>query len=322
MKTLTRRIFGQTLALSLAALWAVPAFAADQPKKLLVVTVTTGFRHSSIPTLEKTIAKLGQESGKFTVDFVQQPPNQPNNPQKPKPGKDGETDPKYIEALKKYDADVVKFKEQSPIWNKEVEKVLLKLSPANLKNYDGVIFASTTGDLPLPDKQGFIDWVNSGKAFIGVHSATDTFHGFRPYIDMIGGEFKTHGAQVEVECLNQDPAHAAAKDLPATWTVFDEIYQMKSFEREKVHGILGLNKHPNDKTPGDYPVSWCKAFGTGRIFYTSLGHREDMIDTEIPADKRKNSAAIAQAYQKHLLGGILWALKLAPGDSQPQPVKL
>ncbi len=58
------------------------------------------------------------------------------------------------------------------------------------------------------------------------------------------------------------------------------------------------------------------------MFYTSLGHREDMMDTEIPADKRKNSAEIAQTYQKHLLGGILWALKLAPGDSKPQPVKL
>jgi type 1 glutamine amidotransferase len=321
MKTLTRRVFAHSLLLSLAALCAVPAFAADK-KKLLVVTVTTGFRHSSIPILEKTLTQLGEESGKFNVDFVRQPPNQPYNPQKPKVGKEGEADPKYVAALQKYETDVATFKEQNPVWMKAVEKELEKLSPANLKNYDGVIFASTTGDLPLPDKQGFIDWVNSGKAFIGVHSATDTFHNFRPFIDMIGGEFKTHGAQVEVECLNQDPAHAAAKELPATWTVFDEIYQMKSFDREKVHGILGLNKHPNDKTPGDYPVSWCKAFGTGRIFYTSLGHREDMMDIELPADKRKNSLEIAQTYRKHLLGGILWALHLAPGDSKPQPVKL
>ena len=323
MKTLTRRLFAQTLALSLAALCAVPAIAADKPKKLLVVTVTTGFRHSSISTAEKILSKLAQESGKFTVDFVQQPPNQPNNPQKPKPGKDGENDPKYQEALKKYEADVAKYKEQAPIWNKEVEKALLKLSPDNLKNYDGVIFANTTGDLPLPDKQGFINWVNSGKAFIGMHSATDTFHNFRPFIDMIGGEFKTHGPQVQVDCLNQDPEHAACKHLPATWTVYDEIYQMKSFERSQVRGLLGLNKHPNDKTPGDFPVAWCKQFGEGRIFYTSLGHREDIWDKETPANfKRINSVEIADAYQKHILNGILWALKLAPGDAKPQPVKL
>src|SRR5688572_1650551 len=38
-----------------------------------------------------------------------------------------------------------------------------KLSPDALKNYDGVIFANTTGDLPLPDKEAFIKWVQSGK---------------------------------------------------------------------------------------------------------------------------------------------------------------
>ena len=48
-----------------------------EPKKLLVVTTTTGFRHSSIPNLEKVITQLGMDSGAFTVDLVQQPPNQP-----------------------------------------------------------------------------------------------------------------------------------------------------------------------------------------------------------------------------------------------------
>jgi len=25
-----------------------------------------------------------------------------------------------------------------------------------------VVFASTTGDLPIPDKQGFLDWIKAG----------------------------------------------------------------------------------------------------------------------------------------------------------------
>ena len=54
------------------------AFAAQAaPKKLLVVTTTTGFRHASIPTLEKMLTELGQQSGEFTVDFVEQPPGHP-----------------------------------------------------------------------------------------------------------------------------------------------------------------------------------------------------------------------------------------------------
>src|ERR1044071_1669457 len=43
---------------------------AATPQKLLVVTVTKGFRHSSIPTAEKVLADLGQKSGVFTVDYV------------------------------------------------------------------------------------------------------------------------------------------------------------------------------------------------------------------------------------------------------------
>ena len=38
-------------------------YAAGTPKKLLVVTTTTGFRHTSIPTLEKVLEQLGKDSG-------------------------------------------------------------------------------------------------------------------------------------------------------------------------------------------------------------------------------------------------------------------
>jgi type 1 glutamine amidotransferase len=106
--------------------------------------------------------------------------------------------------------------------------------------------------------------------------------------------------------------------------------------------LLTLDKHPNNKTPGDYPIAWCKEYGTarpvhaahgaelllrkslfhgpGRVFYTSLGHREDMWDPEWKDAKseRKNSAAIAQAYQQHILGGIKWALGLEKGAAAPQ----
>lgn len=302
-------------ALLLTAL-ALPAVAA--PKKLLVVTVTTGFRHASIPTSEKVIAQLAKESGQFTVDFVQQPEGQPKGPARPRPGPADEKDPafqaavaKFEEARKAYDAAMAR-------WMPAVAAALKPLSVQNLKRYDAVMFVSTTGDLPLPDKQGFLDWIAGGKAFVGIHAATDTFHGFPAFIKMIGGEFLRHGPQVSVDCINQDAAHAATKMLPARWTVFDEIYQFQNFERAKVHGLLTLDQHPNDKTPGDYPVAWAKKFGTGRVFYTSLGHREDMWDPAYgDAASRKNSPAVARQFQQHVLNGILWALGLAPGDATP-----
>jgi uncharacterized protein len=306
-----RLLLGAVLACVLVGLTS-PAQAA--PKKVLVVTVTKGFRHSSIPTAETILAQLGRESGAFTVEYARVEPNDPQFK-----GDDGKPDKAKVDAA--------------------IKQVLAeKMSPAALKKYDAVIFANTTGDLPLPDKQAFLDWIKVGKGFVGMHSATDTFHEFQPYIEMIGAEFKKHEAQVEVEAINQDPECPACRHLPARWAVFDEIYQFKNFDRAEVHGLLTLDKHPNNKTPGDYPISWCKEYGgqsapipangaalltqkhwnrkPGRVFYTSLGHREDVWD---PSWKdRKNPKAVAEAYQAHILGGIKWALGLKNCNAKPQ----
>ena len=271
---------------------AISTGLAATPKKVLVVTTTTGFRHSSIPTAENIIAQLAKQSGAFTVDYARVEPNDPEFK-----GTDGKPDKAKVEEA--------------------IRKVLAeKMSPAALKNVDAVIFANTTGDLPMPDPQAFIDWVKSGKGFVGMHSASDTFHHFAPYIDMIGAEFKIHEAQVEVEPINEDAKCLACSHLPPTWKVFDEIYQFKNFERTKVHGLLTLDKHPNNKSPGDYPISWCKQYGKGRVFYTSLGHREDVWDPNAP--DRKNPKEVAEAYQKHILEGIKWALGLEKWNVKPQ----
>jgi len=123
-----------------------------------------------------------------------------------------------------------------------------------------------------------------------MHSATDTLHDhppqgpLTPYSLMIGAEFKTHHAQVAVDAINQDPRHPACKHFGPTFHVKDEIYIMNGFERNSVHGLLGLDQHPNEKTPGDYPIAWCKKYGQGRVFYTSLGHREDVWDAKHAAE--------------------------------------
>jgi type 1 glutamine amidotransferase len=298
--------------------------AEGGPKKVLVVTVTTGFRHSCIPLSETVLEQLARTSGKFTVDFVRQPAGMPPAPGRPRPGPNGIDDPAHQAALKKFAADEKAYRET---WTPKIEAALQALSPAKLKAYDAVLFASTTGDLPIPDKQGLVDWIAAGKAFIGVHAATDTFHGFRPFVDMIGGEFLRHGPQVTVECLNDDPAHAACRPLPAKWTVFDEIYQFKSYDRTKVRDLLRLDQlmltaediKEGKATPGHYPVAWSKQFGQGRVFYTSLGHREDMWEPSYTEKgQRKNPSENARLFQQHVLGGILWALGLAPGSAVPQ----
>ena len=253
-----------TFATACAFVAAAALTAEAAPKRVVVVTATKGFRHSSIPTAENVIINLGASSGAYTVvDVV-------------RGGSEGKDDAEVAE----------------------------KLTLEKLKNVDAVIFANTTGDLAIPDKDGFIQWIENGHALVGMHSCSDTFHGYPPYIGLLGGEFQTHGSQVAVDMHNQDRAHPAVRHLGPIWTVYDEIYEFKSFERAKVHGLLTLDKHPQTMVPGDYPVSWCKNVGrSGKVFYTSLGHREDVWTDSL--------------YQQHILGGIKWALGLEAGDGKP-----
>jgi len=293
--------FGRMAMVTLAAVaFAASAFGQPNssmtPKHALVVTTTVGFRHSSIPTAERVLAELGKSSGMFTVDYARVEPN----------------DAQFKGADGKPDKDKV---------NEAIKAVLAeKMSPAALAKYDAVIFASTTGDLPLPNTNAFLNWVKDGHAFIGLHAATDTFPNYAPYDEMTGAHFLRHGPQVQVEAINQDAGSAACKHLGKTWTVFDEIYQMKNFDGSGVHRLLSLDKltlSPDDikagkATAGDYPVAWTKEYGKGRVFYTSLGHREDMWDPEWKEKDgtRKNSPEVAKQYQQHVLGGIRWALGL------------
>jgi type 1 glutamine amidotransferase len=294
----THGSFFRLLALAvLAVCLGMITLAQAAPKKVLVVTVTKGFRHSSIPTAEKVIGELAKKSGDFTVEYAGVDPNAPQFK-----GPEGKPDPAKVDAA--------------------IKQVLAeKMSLDALKNYDAVIFANTTGDLPLPDKEGFLNWIKSGKGFVGMHSATDTFRGHKPldpYVEMLGAEFKEHHAQARVDAINQDPQCGACKDLPAKWDVFDEMYLFNGFDRSKVHGLLTMDKHPNEKTPGDYPIAWCKNYGQGRVFYTSLGHREDMWDPNTPANfKRENSKEVAELYQKHILSAIRWAVGLEKWDVKP-----
>jgi uncharacterized protein len=290
---------------------------AAEPKKLLLVSVTQGFRHSSIETGERIVAEIAERSGKFTIDVASVSPRDPRFAL-PEAETNQDQAPSNRRGRRR------RARIDTEAYNAAIKAVLEeKMSSEALERYDGVIFLNTTGTLPLPDVSAFQDWIKSGAAFIGMHSASDTFHGKdepTDYTKMLNAEFLTHGRQETVLLHNVDPSHAANHEVSETWTVHDEMYLFKNYHRSLAHSLLNMNEHPNDKTEGHYPVSWCRDYGKGRVFYTSLGHREDMWDPEWKDrnGERLNSPENARAFQKHVLGGILWAIGLAAGDSIPQ----
>jgi type 1 glutamine amidotransferase len=172
-----------------------------------------------------------------------------------------------------------------------------------LKDYDAVAFY-TTGELPISDAQkaDLLDFVRSGKGFVGIHSATDTFYKWPEYGEMIGAYFDKHPWHQQVKIKVEDPRHPATSHLGSSFTITDEIYQFRNWSRESVHVLLSLDVSSVDlgkadvhRTDRDFANSWCRDYGKGRVFYTALGHRP-----EVWQDER---------FQRHLIGGLRWTIR-------------
>ena len=309
--------------LAAALIGAATLCHAGEPKKLLVVTVTTGFRHSSIPVSERVLARLAEQTGEFTLEFARQPddkPEAPRAPRPPAPDAAPETHAAHAAAAERYEAARTAYEAALADWNRRLAEALRPLAPESLAAFDGVIFANTSGDLPIPDPEAFLAWIQSGKAFIGIHAASDTFHSWPAYREMLGGQFLRHGPQAAATLHNCDPTHPATAHPGPAWTIaLEEFYEFKNYEAAKVRELLRLDRHPNTQTPGHYPLAWRRDYGQGRVFYTALGHREDLWDADPALKNRKNSPETSLAFQQHLLGGIRWALGIPAPDRNHAP---
>jgi putative membrane-bound dehydrogenase-like protein len=187
------------------------------------------------------------------------------------------------------------------------------LTTEKLKQTD-VVVLYTTGVLPMKPED--LDaWVKEGGKFLGIHPATDTYHNTEIFQKLIGGEFIDHpwNQDTTITMKVLDPIHAAAKPWVGGesgagegLTFKEEIYQHKNFDPATVHVILGLDMEKTElKKPQFIPIAWCKQHGKGRMFYTSLGHREDVWTNP--------------RYQDHLIAAIAWLTGQAMGDAKPNP---
>jgi type 1 glutamine amidotransferase len=322
------------LALAIILGSSILTQAADAPKRVLVCTTTVGFRHSSIPYGEEALTALDASAPDFEiVTWLRQPeievPQGPKPPRKPaRNAPQAELD-KYTAALADHKETIAKWKVEGKSDSKKAEfdaamiKTLEALSPQALRDnrIDAVIFCNTSGALPLPDLEGFANWVKSGGAFIGMHAGSDTLKDSLPFTDMLCGTFDGHGPQVPATLHAGDKEHPANGNIGDIWTLSqEEMYLIKKHDRDKVRSIWFMRHHPNKpEEKGFFPVAWVRGLGDGRVFYTTLGHREDIWSIDPALPKRINSIDTAAQFRSHLLGGIRWALGLAPGSAEPNP---
>jgi hypothetical protein len=122
---------------------------------------------------------------------------------------------------------------------------------------------------------------------------------------MIGGEFIRHGAQQKARMRCVDPKFPGMEKIGDGFDLHEEWYSLKDFS-EDLHVLLvqeteGMKGH--EYARGPFPGTWARMHGKGRVFYTSMGHREDVWTNPI--------------FQEILTGGVRWALGDAQADVAP-----
>ena len=141
----------------------------------------------------------------------------------------------------------------------------VRTSLAQLDGVSAVFFVNTTGELPSAD--ALTAWVRNGGTFVGVHAASDTWHGVPEYLEMLGGEFIGHPPEMTATVVVDDPGHAATRGLPPAYDLYEEFYDLARVDLSTMRTLLSLHGRP---------LAWEKRFGKGRVLYSALGHREDV----------------------------------------------
>ncbi|MDO6692779.1 ThuA domain-containing protein [Aliiglaciecola sp. 3_MG-2023] len=175
----------------------------------------------------------------------------------------------------------------------------------NLAQYDVVMFLLTTGDiLNSTQQQAFEQFIESGKGFVGVHSASDTEYDWPWYGQLVGRQFVIHPLIQTAELSVIDRSFPGTEKLPdvSLWT--DEWYQYGPELSSNLNYILSIDESTyapeadwgqvKGKGMGEFhPVAWYQEIHGGRAFYTGLGH--------LPAVYENT------AFLEHLFGGMYWA---------------
>ena len=88
-------------------------------------------------------------------------------------------------------------------------------NPDKLKEFDAVIFNNTT-TLAFENpahREALLDFVNSGKGIVGIHSSVDNFYKWPEGAAMMGALFDGHPWQ-EAPVKLDDPQHPLAQGFP------------------------------------------------------------------------------------------------------------
>jgi uncharacterized protein len=147
--------------------------------------------------------------------------------------------------------------------------------------------------------------VRGGKPFVAIHP------GLWLLPEAGGADCVGHGSQQTAKIKVTSPRFPGAEKPGESFSMLEEWFSLIRFAKD-LHVVLvqdcaGMDKNaPADRRCYDrppFPSTWARMHGKGRVFYTSLGHREDVWSSPI--------------FRQILLGGLSWALGRLEADITP-----
>lgn len=221
--------------------------------------VRSGYQHDSISHALATIERLGRESGAYDTII--------------------RTDSQLITK------HPITFPPGTSIATGESFNV------RNLDYFDAIFFFGVREiDLSPTQREDLLAFVRQdGKGFVAAHSAATAFFSWPEFGKMLGGRFDEHPWGIaDGTVVVDDPTFPAMRQMPPRAVFHDELYQIKDFSRDDIHVLAHLDAASLDLTrplvhrkDGDFPVAWSKTFGSGRVFYSILGHADEDWDNPL-----------------------------------------
>lgn len=197
-----------------------------------------------------------------------------------------------------------------------------RIFDGDLHKYSAVVSYSCgrTSDLMKPARAGVNDGgppltaegamkldvaVRKGLAFVGIHP------GIWLLPEASGADCLGHGSQQVARITVASPGFPGAETLGGSFEMNEEWFSLVRFARD-LHVVLvqdcfamrtdaAADRRCYARPP--FPVTWARMHDRGRVFYTSMGHREDVWESEI--------------FRKILAGGLKWALGRVDVDITP-----
>ncbi|MEM6885680.1 MAG: ThuA domain-containing protein [Verrucomicrobiota bacterium] len=262
------------------------AVAPAKERKVLIFSLTTGFKHWCIPHTAAMVEILGEESGAYTaVDSMDIEVFLPEN-------------------LKQYDA-VILNNNCPDRKDRDVFRDVL------INQVDQ--FGQKYADMPEAERvalaeklyQSMVDYVSEGGGLVLLHGAIANFSKSDHFSAIAGGSFNFHPKQQDVTLIPVNPDHSLLKPFEGKpFTHFEEAYFMnRAYEKLDFQPLLEidvskLNPDKRLEKLSNLPryAAWIKPHGKGRVFFCSPSHN-------------------AQSFERpELLGFILNGIQYAIGD--------